>query len=478
MSKNLSREEFQTTFIRFEALQEPPTDVSDDVDLIFNWGKELKAAHKNYDNEAWCLAGRAITILNDDVERCRQILKYTAWHAGFHFSYIASNHIRKMLKSLEGVNLECPYILYIEPGPWMFKIRNCIPSKEINQLHKIRSMIRGLITASDSRFGCVIVTSVSEEEFQNFDEEFRQVQLFSRRFHLEAPLFTEVADSFIHKIGKELCDESLTNKMQEAGNHLQMKFKDERRQALVALGMKRLAKRKQRKVGYSDLLYFVVNGSAEFASTDEGNLADANQVAIHEAGHASVAMIDSEGQDIPEYVSIMETNSYKGVMIESIAYNHPKSNILTYKQFRHTVRVCLAGRVAEHLVLGSENVSCYAASYDLEKATDMARSMFGFYGISPNMENSDAAAQNLIVRSEVSEITSLTRQRTDQMVNIYLEKQYKWVLDALQTHRDLLNAITQELIIKKVLNQEDLNKIFNKGESTKPLYSDMIDVEK
>lgn len=459
MSKKLCKEELQATFIRFEALEEPPANVSEDVNLIFNWAKELKIAHKTNDNEAWGLAGSAITLLNDDVERCRQTLKYAAWHAGFGFISIAGNSIRQTLKSLEHLNLDCPYILYIEPGAWMFKVEDDISPEEFNQLHKIRSIICSLINKSNSRIGSVIVTSISKDDFSKFDEEFRQVHLFSRRFHLEDLPIAEIATRFIRNIGEDLCDESLMTKTQAAGNLLQMEFKDERRQALVALSMKRLAKKEQRKVGYSDLLYFVANGSAEFASSGESNLNDANRVAIHEAGHAAIAMIDSDGHNIPEYVSIKETNNYKGIMIDSVAYHHTKSNIMTYQQFRHKVRVSLAGRVAEHLVLGSENIGCSAARYDLEKATDMAGSMFALYGISPNMEDSDAAAQNLIVLSDDSEPTSLDRQRIDQMVNIYLEKQYKWVYEQLKAHRELLECITEILASRRILFQDELIEI-------------------
>ena len=317
----------------------------------------------------------------------------------------------------------------------------------------------GVVYLSNSRTGSEIVTSISEDKFSNFDEEFRQVHLFNRRFHLEAASVTEVADCFIQNIGKNLCDNSLIDKPQEVGNILQMQFEDERRQALIALSMKRLAKREKRKVGYVDLMHFVANGSAEFANSEEINLESARRIAIHEAGHAAIAIIDSNGLDIPEYVSIKETNNYKGVMIDSIAYQHTKSNIFTYQQFRHQVRVTLAGRVAEHLVLGAEHVGCFGARNDLEKATDMTGSMFALYGISPNMEDSNAAAQNLIVISAGREPTALDSQRIDEMVNTYLEKQYHWVYEQLQNYRQLFETIVERLLQNPILVKEDLIQI-------------------
>ena len=45
MSKKLCSEDLQSTFIRFEALEAPPTNVTGDVNLIFDWAKQLKEAH-------------------------------------------------------------------------------------------------------------------------------------------------------------------------------------------------------------------------------------------------------------------------------------------------------------------------------------------------------------------------------------------------------------------------------------------------
>ena len=116
----------------------------------------------------------------------------------------------------------------------------------------------------------------------------------------------------------------------------------------------------------------------------------------------------------------------------------------------------MAVRVAEHLVLGAEHVGCYGARNDLEKATNMTGSMFALYGISPNMEDSNAAAQNLIVISAGREPTALDSQRIDEMVNTYLEKQYHWVYEQLQNHRQLFETIVEMLLQNPILVKDDL----------------------
>ena len=119
----------------------------------------------------------------------------------------------------------------------------------------------------------------------------------------------------------------------------------------------------------------------------------------------------------------------------------------------------MAARVAEHLVLGAEHVGCYGARNDLEKATNITGSIFALYGISSIMEDSNAAAQNLIVISEDREPTALDSQRIDQMVNTYLEKQYHWVYEQLQNHRQLFETIVERLLQNPILVKDDLIEI-------------------
>ena len=124
---------------------------------------------------------------------------------------------------------------------------------------------------------------------------------------------------------------------------------------------------------------------------------------------------------------------------------------------RHKVRICLAGRAAEHLVLGSEEVSCHGANDDLQNATRLCGEMFAVCGMSPNMEDEGSAGNNLIVLTAESCISD--HIRVDKHVSAYLEKQYKIVLDQLRIHHTLLDHIINELTSKKLLNQEELIEI-------------------
>jgi cell division protease FtsH len=107
-------------------------------------------------------------------------------------------------------------------------------------------------------------------------------------------------------------------------------------------------------------------------------------VAAHEAGHAAVAILDSNGKNIPDYWSIVPGADFKGVVAESIAYRESLGGRTTYADFRHQIRVRLAGRAAEELAFGPENISSGACG-DLESVWKRSSRAFGRWGFAPDM---------------------------------------------------------------------------------------------
>jgi ATP-dependent Zn protease len=120
--------------------------------------------------------------------------------------------------------------------------------------------------------------------------------------------------------------------------------------------------------------------------------------------------------------------------------------------------VSLGGRIAEHFILGAENMTVNTASSDLESATNMCRTMFGFSGISLDIRNPETVSDNLAVivdRSTTSEdayVENLTRQ--------YLKKQYDHVFHLFSLNKDLLSQIINRLKAKRVLDQKELLAIY------------------
>jgi hypothetical protein len=282
--------------------------------------------------------------------------------------------------------------------------------------------------------------------------------LFDRRFNIIRPTLEEIASNFIEMVGVGLCDQGLNEHLGKVGKLLEMEFSDRRRQELIALTLKRLAKKENRKICFSDLVDLSLKGSAESDAYPLRHQDVIQQIAIHEAGHATVAIIDSNGKNVPEYAGVVESHHYNGIVADSFAYHYSKNGKRTYADMKHQIRILLAGRVAEHLILGSENISIVAAKDDFERASDICYDMFSKRAISDDMETLDGVISNLFIspaKASTSEVF-----RIESKVRDYLETQYRIVYELLNTHRKLLDEITNRLVNDKILDQEDLSEVY------------------
>ena len=168
-------------------------------------------------------------------------------------------------------------------------------------------------------------------------------------------------------------------------------------------------------------------------------------------------MIDSDGANTPECVSIIESDGYHGMVSDSYDYHYAKNNNMTYADFRHQIRILLAGRVAEHLILGSENISTSSAKGDLRKSTEMTHDMFSYRGISADMESMEGANANLCAEMEANSPSNLFR--TESMAQSFLAKQYNIVYELLTKNRAVFDNIVDQLMERRVLDHQDLLKI-------------------
>ncbi len=182
----------------------------------------------------------------------------------------------------------------------------------------------------------------------------------------------------------------------------------------------------------------------------KGKCIDAlTKTAVHEAGHV-VTYICLHGV-VPTQVDAASTSTNKSGFMMSHIYNSSKDAILS------NIAILYAGRCAEELVFGKDHVSSGAFG-DIKTATACASEMIreyemsdlkGFY--SDGNANSYGHVLHIpeqpIITKMISEILSRGSERAFQVLK-----------DNVNFHMEL----TQELIDKKKLNQEQLAKIAEK----------------
>lgn len=429
------------------------------VNVIRAWANEIKTTLNNANQESWALVGHAITIVHDDSAECENILQRVAADIAFEFISMNYNEINEcfLTEDIEGLTQTptfAPTLVYLQPGEWMKSNDDVQSEQEAHQ--QLQKNICEVIKQFNPNLPVIFATSI--EVYEEFSKDFRQVGLFDRRFNVIKPTLEELAIILIESIGDEYCGTTIKENLGKVGKLIDLDFDDKRRRELVALTLKRTAVKEKRLVEFHDLVNLAAQGSNEYDPFPEKSIEALKQVAFHETGHALIAIIDSEYKNIPEYVSIVECDSYHGVVSDSYDYHLSKNRVLSYGYLRHQIRITLAGRVAEHFALGSENIRIGSAKGDLRKATSLCFEMFTSRGFSDDMESDEGASSNLILELETPSQSYL--EKTESMIQSYLKKQYEIVYKLIENNKDAFYAITNDLLEKKVMNRQDLMKYY------------------
>lgn len=119
------------------------------------------------------------------------------------------------------------------------------------------------------------------------------------------------------------------------------------------------------------------------------------------------------------------------------------------------IDVSLAGRAAEELVYGSEEVTIGAAS-DIERATELANAMVTRYGFSEKVGliSIPALLQRKLI--DGGHLGSASENLVNEEVVSFLKKSYARVLELLRRHRKQLESITQGLVEYETLSGEEM----------------------
>ncbi len=436
-----------------------PWDQLGHVKVIKQWAEEIRAVTSRNGNASdWSLVSHAVTFFSPDVEECRYLAQRIAHDIGFDLAILKPQDVIQLFSDEEfDPGFSSPTLIYLEPGSWMMDVGSKkSDDSEDENIAIAQERLIDLIRHFNPELPVLFVTST--DDFSEFSKEFKYAGLFDRRFAIIPLTLEETASRFLGQIGLNICGDSLTNYLGKVGKLLDLDFDDKRQQGIIAMALKRLAARNMRKVEFIDLVNLAMRSSCE---ADESPVySDSNhlrQIAVHEAGHATIAIIDSNGNNIPDYASIIQGLGFKGIVANSYAYHYASDDQLSYSDFRHRVRIDLAGRAAEHLVFGSENILARAARGDLKNATSFCHEMFATCGISTSMEISEGVGANLaIVLDKPSPSES---SGVESMVQSYLKKQYDAVLDLLRSNRKLLDSVTDKLLQNRLLDQNDLSKM-------------------
>lgn len=170
---------------------------------------------------------------------------------------------------------------------------------------------------------------------------------------------------------------------------------------------------------------------------------DRKVTAYHEAGHALVTRLLLPEHFISKVTIIPSVRGAGGFNLSI-----PKDTMYqSQKQILSNIQVLLAGRAAEELIFGTEEVTT-GASNDIIKASSLIADYINKYGMDQelglfNMEVFEQGPDNTL--------TEKCRQLSKQL--------YEDTRKLLSNHQQLLEKIAYELLEKESLNNDDLDGI-------------------
>ncbi|HET8563965.1 MAG TPA: AAA family ATPase, partial [Candidatus Binatia bacterium] len=191
-------------------------------------------------------------------------------------------------------------------------------------------------------------------------------------------------------------------------------------------------------------------------------------VAYHESGHALVAEL-IPGADPVNKISIIP----RGVAALGYTQQFPTEDryLMTRSELLARIYVLLGGRVAEEMIFGDVSTG---AQNDLQKATEIARTMVTQFGMSErlglvSLEGPRTPMFLSVPTQSPKEYSEETARMIDEEIKKLLSEAHAKVRDCLASHRSALEELAKLLLEKEVVERPALQAILGKrsGETSR-----------
>jgi len=188
-------------------------------------------------------------------------------------------------------------------------------------------------------------------------------------------------------------------------------------------------------------------------------------VAFHESGHAVVAE-SVEHADPVHKISLIP----RGITALGYTQQQPTEDryLMTRSELLDRLAVLLGGRVAEEIVFGEISTG---AQNDLQRATEIARSMVADYGMSDRLGlvTYERPHQPMFLPGGSPSGKTYSEEKSaqiDEEISKVIEQAHKRVKEILSTQRSALDDLAHLLFRKEIVLGEELRKIMGKIQSS------------
>ncbi|MCG6536321.1 MAG: cell division protein FtsH, partial [Syntrophales bacterium LBB04] len=185
-------------------------------------------------------------------------------------------------------------------------------------------------------------------------------------------------------------------------------------------------------------------------------------VAFHESGHAIVAESVKHADPVHK-ISVIA----RGIAALGYTQQQPTEDryLMTRSELLDRLAVLLGGRVAEELVFGEISTG---AQNDLQRATDIARSMVAEYGMSDRLGlvTYESPRQPLFIPESYSPKKSYSETKAtqiDEEISSLMEQTHQRVRTIHSERRQILDKLAHLLSEKEIIQGEELRKMLSES---------------
>ncbi len=227
----------------------------------------------------------------------------------------------------------------------------------------------------------------------------------------------------------------------------------------------RAVRQGRQAVNQEDLL---VSFETVIAGTEKKNtvLTDMEKrlVAYHEVGHALVAALEKHSQPVSKITIVPHTSGALGYTMQM---PEEEKFLSTAEELRTELRTLVGGRAAEQVVFG---VQTTGAANDIQRATALARNMVTQYGMSDKFGlMTTASVQNQYLDGQAyMDCSQETAAQVDKEVLKLLDAAYADSKRILTENRQLLDEISEFLLVKETITGDELMAYVNADKNALP----------
>jgi len=181
--------------------------------------------------------------------------------------------------------------------------------------------------------------------------------------------------------------------------------------------------------------------------------------AYHEAGHAIV------GISVPEHDPVYKVTIIPRGRALGVTQFLPEQDrySLSKRRIESSIATLFGGRIAEEIIFGVDAVTT-GASNDIERATDLARSMVTKWGLSNRLgplTYSEDQGEVFLGRTvtQHKQVSDVTAHAIDEEVRRVIESNYGRAKEILETNLDKLHTMAEALIKYETIDDQQIADI-------------------